>query len=169
MKRVIIKYGGLGGLIMVGFFMVSYLFMKQISMSTQELLGFASIFIGLSFVFFGIKSYRDKELNGQISFGRALGTGVLIALVAATLLGLFDTLYVSFAYPEFYEEYYEVQVQAVREQYTGQELTNQLTEMEAMKKLAMQPWFTFVLMFLNVFVLGFIVSLISAFVLRKSN
>ena len=35
----------------------------------QEVVGYASIILSTVFVYLGIKRFRDKELNGIISFG----------------------------------------------------------------------------------------------------
>src|SRR5687768_15456054 len=106
MKKTVLKFGLYSGITILALFLVSYTFMKGASFEIQEVMGYTSMFAALLFVFFGIKSYRDKENGGYIGFGQALGLGLLITLIPALAFGIFDALYVAYVYPEFFTEYY---------------------------------------------------------------
>ena len=72
MKSTIIKYGVYG--LLTGFVIFSlHLFfgIENLDYSTNEILGYVSIFLSLSFIFFGIKHYRDHVNNGVVSLGKA--------------------------------------------------------------------------------------------------
>lgn len=142
--------------------------MGSISYSALEILGYLSMFVALSFIFFGIKSYRDKVNNRTISFGKAFGLGILIALIPAFLFGVFDALYVAFVNPEFFDQYMAATIAEMPATVTSEELAAKIAEMEQMKELGQNPLFNFALMFLTVMILGFIISLLSAIVLKKS-
>lgn len=169
MKKTVLKFGLYGGLLIITLFLCSYSFMDSISYSMQEVFGYLSMFIALIFVFFGIKSYRDKENGGKISFGKALGLGILITLIPALAFGIFDAIYVTYIYPEFFDNYYAMSLEQLSNAYTGEELAAKIAEMDAMMVYAKNPLFTFGLMFFTVFILGFIVSLISSMILRRSE
>ncbi len=49
------------------------------------------IFIALQFIvlYFLVKSYRDNFLHGSMTYGQALGAGVVICLYYAILIGIF--------------------------------------------------------------------------------
>jgi hypothetical protein len=138
-------------------------------MGTQEVLGYLAMFIALTFVFFGIKSYRDKEARGKISFGKGLKIGMLITLIPAFLFGVFDVIYITLLNPGFFEEYRTAMITKMESQYSGAELAAKIAEFDSMMAMAGNPWFDFMLMFITVVLLGFIVSLISSFVLRSST
>lgn len=47
----------------------------------------------LSFIFFGIKHYRDKVNNGAVSFGKALVIGLLISALTGLGIAMVDYIY----------------------------------------------------------------------------
>ena len=167
MKTTVLKYGSYSGIAILVLFTISFLFLTDLSFGMQEVFGYLSIFIALAFVFFGIKSYRDEQPEGKLSFGKAFGLGILIVLVPSIIFGAFNVFYVVYLNPEFYDQYYGQMITGLSTQYSGAELTVKITELEDMKDMASSNLFTFILMFLTVFLLGFIVSLISAMTLRK--
>ncbi|MBL4643673.1 MAG: DUF4199 family protein, partial [Flavobacteriaceae bacterium] len=82
MKSTITKYGVYGFLTGLVIFSFHLLFgLKHLSSSTNEILGYLSIFISLSFIFFGIKHYRDNVNSGVISIIKAILIGLLISLI----------------------------------------------------------------------------------------
>ena len=68
MKSTLTKYGMYGLLTGLFIFMLHLVFgINNLDYSTNEILGYVSIFLSLSFVFFGIKHYRDHVNNGEIT------------------------------------------------------------------------------------------------------
>lgn len=72
MKKTVLKYGGYGLITAAVLFFLALTFGKNLSYSAQEVIGYTSMIASLSFIFFGIKHYRDKVNNGAVSFGKAL-------------------------------------------------------------------------------------------------
>lgn len=58
---------------------------------TNKPAGYVGILISIIVLYLGIKSYRDQSLGGAISYGQALGAGVLISLFG-TIVSIFFTL-----------------------------------------------------------------------------
>ncbi|MCB0628152.1 MAG: DUF4199 domain-containing protein, partial [Lewinella sp.] len=88
MKNVVLKYGLIAGLIqvVVGFGLMALLFGDgSDKIKYGELLGYTVMIVALSVIFIGVRTYRDEQLDGAISFGKALQVGVLITLVASAL------------------------------------------------------------------------------------
>jgi hypothetical protein len=168
MRKTVFKFGGLSALSLVVLFTISTLLLTDLSFGVQEVYGYLSILIAVAFAFFGIKSYRDNELNGKISFGRALSTGMLISLIPAIAFGAFNVIYILYINPEFVEVYYAQEIANVKNEFSGAELASKIAEMEDMKEMASSPAFNFILMTSTVLIMGFIVSLISAVTLRRS-
>jgi len=141
--------------------------LNDLPYSTQEVLGYVSMVLALSFVFIGIKQYRDKENDGKVSFKKALLIGVLISLITALAFGILDVFYTEVLNPDFMTEYYNQSVETMKASLQADEFEAKLTEMESQKELFSNPLFSFALMAMTVFVIGFIISLLSALVLQR--
>ncbi|MCL6267035.1 DUF4199 domain-containing protein [Flagellimonas myxillae] len=167
MKKTIIRYGLYGALTICLLFLASWYLLNDLSFSTQEVLGYASMVVSLGFVYFGIKHFRDKENHGKIAFKKALTIGVLISLITAVAFGLLDVFFTEVLNPEFMEEYYQATVKDMRNSLPPDEFELKLAEIESQKAMFSNPLFSFALMSMTVFVIGFIISLISALILQR--
>ena len=169
MKKTILKFGLYSAITIVVLFSINlFTPLAELDMGIQEVLGYLAMFIALIFVFFGIKSYRDQQLNGSISFGKGFKLGFLITLIPATIFGIFDVIYILMN-PEFFQNYRDAAVADLEKQFSGAELTAKIKEIDDMMAFAGNPAFDFFLMFSTVLILGIIVSLISSFILRKDT
>jgi len=169
MKKSILRYSTYGSITLGVLFAFGMLIGGSIDYSTSEIFGYASMIISLLFVFFGIKHFRDKENNGIVSFKKALQIGVLISLIVAIVFGIIDFIYVKFINPDFMTEYYAHSVEQFRTTLSEAEFQVKLEELESQKDLFMNPFLTFLVMTMTVFVLGFIISLISSLILQRKN
>jgi hypothetical protein len=167
MKRTIIKFGGYSCLLLIVLFGISFLFEDAMDFSTSEIFGYATIVLSLSFVFFGIKSYRDKENNGVISFGKALKIGLLITLLASLTFGLINVIYTEVINPEFSTEYYKYSIEKIEKELPVEAYKVKVAELESQQELFGNPLFNFILMSLTVFIIGLIISLISGLILQR--
>lgn len=101
MLKLVTKYGVIAGLTVLAGMALTMLAGVEGGILGMAL-GYLSMLVSLSFVFAGIKRYRDDTLGGVIRFGTALAVGSAIAGVASAfyVLGweayLFSTGY-SFA------------------------------------------------------------------------
>ena len=151
MQSTIFKYGIYGLITGLVIFLIHLTLGKDLSYSTNEILGYISIFISLSFVFFGIKHYRDNVNNGVVSLGKAIIIGFLISLLVGLGIAIADFIYTRFINPEWFENYYQMMRDAGKE--------DDIMEMTS---------FTAGLFMLAlVSVIGFIISLISGLILQR--
>lgn len=167
MKKTVIRYGLYGALTICLLFLASWYLLNDLSFSTQEVIGYASMVLSLGFVHFGIKHFRDKENDGKVTFKKALVIGILISLITALAFGLLDVLFTEVLNPEFMEEYYTATVKDMRDSLPPEEFEVKLAEIESQKEMFSNPLFSFGLMSMTVFVIGFIISLISALTLQR--
>lgn len=149
MKPTITKFGLFALITAAILFLAALVLGKELSFSTQEVIGYLSIVISLSFVFFGILHYRNKENDGRVTFGKAFTIGILISMFAAFGFAVIDYLYTTVINPEFIDEYMATM------EANGQEM-----EHYSSSSLAL-------FMFAIVLVIGIIVTLLSAFILQR--
>ncbi len=168
MKKTITRYGIYSAITISLLFIIALFAGKNLDFGTQEIIGYASMVVSLSFVFFGIKHYRDKENHGAVSFSKALVIGILISLFAALAFGIIDIIY-NYLNPDFLTEYYDKTVEDMEANLPPAEFQEKLKEMEAQKALFSSPVMSFFIMSMTVFVIGFIMSLISALILQRKS
>lgn len=167
MKNTILKYGLYSAITICALALAGWFLGKNLDYSIQEVIGYTGMVVSLLFVFFGIKHFRDKENGGIVSFGKALLIGVLISLIAALAFGILDIIYIKYINPEFMADYYAHYVEETKNTLTGEELKATLAELESQKEMFSSVSVNFFLMFLTVFMIGFIISLISALILQR--
>ncbi|MFK7812693.1 MAG: DUF4199 domain-containing protein [Maribacter sp.] len=168
MKKTVLRYGLYGAITISILFIIGWILGKKLDYSSQEIIGYASMIVSLGFVYIGIKHFRDKENNGLVSFRKALTIGVLISLITALVFGVIDIIYLELN-PDFTTEYYAHAVKDMRAKLPADEFEMKLAELESQKQLFSNPLFSFLLMALTVFIIGFIISLISALILQRKN
>lgn len=170
MNTTVKRYGLYGAATLIVLSFLAWFIGKDMDLDfgTQELIGYATIVVALSFVYFGIKHFRDRENHGSVSFGQALKIGILISLITGLAFGVLDIIY-KMIYPDFIAEYYDAMVEQARASVPADQIDAKLAEMESQKELFSNPILSFLLMTVTVFVIGFIVSLLSSLVLQRKT
>lgn len=166
MKRTVLTYGLISGVIAVVFLLAHVPFMDG---STKALIvGYTGIVLSALFIFFGVRSYRENAGNGKISFGRAFAVGILIALIsAACYVAAWEVVY--FSSPGIADHIFDQQVEELRASGASQEQIDETArEVESFKKLYANPFVNAAFTFVEPFPVGLLVTLISAVVLRRS-
>ena len=166
MKKTVIKFGLYGFLTAAILFLLALVLGGKLSYGTQEIIGYSSIVVSLVFVFFGIKNYRDKENHGSISFGKALGIGMLITLFAALGFAIIDFIYTAYINPDFLNQFVNHSIENLEKTYSGAELATKTAELKNSME-GMTSSILALIMFATVLLIGFVVSLISSFILNK--
>ncbi len=172
MTRTVVTYGLLAGILntvlMLGA-MPLYTKEGQMNFQLGELLGYASMIVALSMIFFGIRHYRDRQSGGRISFGKAFQTGLLITLVASAVYVIGWMGYSSFGPgQDFMDQYYQYSVEQLRSSDRPPEvIEREIAEMETFREMYRNPLVQIGITFLEIFPVGLIISLISAAILRK--
>ena len=132
----------------------------------NDVLGYAVMVVIFSLIFFGVRNYRNKELGGVITFGKAFKTGFLIALVASTVYVAVWLFYYYLFVPDFIDVYSEhVLTQCTSEA----ELTAKTEEMNNFAQMYSNPLFVVLITYSEVLPVGLIVVLVSSFILKKKG
>ena len=86
MKKTVLTFGLISGVMISVLMDGSLLLANKIGSGHSMVLGYTMMVASFLLIYFGIRSYRDNNLAGQISFGRAFACGILIALITYRLL-----------------------------------------------------------------------------------
>jgi len=172
MRKIVFAYGLIAGLIVAGLMWATWPLHENnmLDMANGMLIGYTTMVIALSLVFFGVKSYRDQHLKGSITFGKALATGLLITLVATILYAsswevLFNTVANDFV--EVYSDSYIKKLQA--EGAAMQTIEEAKKEMASFATMYANPALRFLITMTEILPVGVLISLISAALLRKKE
>jgi len=137
---------------------------------TSEIIGYTAMLLAFSAIFIGVKRYRDRELNGFITFGKAFTLGLYITLVASVIYVLGWMVYYPNFMPDFADQYSEFQLEKLRESgATEAELDVQRTEMNAFIEMYKNPAIMAMITFVEIFPIGLIISLVVGLILKRTN
>lgn len=169
MNKIILKNGLIAGSIVTAFMIItSIIFMKNPDFKPNEILGFGGMLIAFSFVFFGIKEYRDKQNGGKISFLQALKTGTLIALIASIMYVVTWLIEYTFFFPDFMEKYGAMVIKELQNSTkTSTEIAEETAKINQMKEWYKNPVYVALLTLMEVFPFGFFIALISSLILKR--
>jgi hypothetical protein len=168
MRRAVVIFGGISGALAVALAAVSVPFIESGSYRKADAFGYASIILSILLVFFGIRSHREREGGGRITFGRGLLVGVLITLVAcACLIVAFELIYF-WIVPDFGEKFAACMVERAQESGgTPEDVEKARTQAATFKRLYDNPWTNAAVTFATSFPVGLAAAAISAAILRK--
>jgi Protein of unknown function (DUF4199) len=169
MKKTIVKYSAYG--VIMGFIIFALMLFvgKGLDYKTQEVLGYASIIVSLSFVYFAIKHYRDKVNNGLITFWKAAVIGLSVSAFVGIGVAISDYLYTAFINPDFMAEYMDYTLKGMKDTLSDAEFETQKALLDEQIKIWGNPIYMALFMFLTVFVIGFVISLISSLMLQRKS
>lgn len=105
----------------------------------------------------------------MLTFGQGLKIGLFIVLLGAFTFAVVDTIYIVFLDPNFYETYYQVQLNQIKGTVGPSEYEEIKKEMQEQKVVMSNPVITFLIIFFTVVLIGFIVSVVSALMLKRTS
>lgn len=171
MTRIISVYGIIAGLIASS---VMLLHMTSLAshpdMEHGMVIGFASMIIAFSLMFFGIRNYRDKQLNGVISFGKAFKIGAIIALIGSTMYVITWMIYMYNFWPNFMDVYTQSELNKLQKSgASAADIAKATKEMAGYKEMYKNPVYVFLFTYVEILPVGLIVALISALILKRKT
>jgi hypothetical protein len=169
MTRTILTYGIIGGII-VSAMMWLTLGSGQHDFDNGMWIGYTTMVIALSTIFFAVRSYRDKHLGGAITFGKAFGMGLLITLIASTMyVGSWLVLSAN-SKQDFMEEYYQHEkAKLERSDLPADQVEAQLQEMRDFQEMYKNPAVKIGFTYMEILPVGLFISLICAAVLKRRS
>ncbi len=172
MRKIVLTFGLIAGAIFAATMFGAMPLWKNgtITFENGELVGYTSMVIALSMVFFGVKSYRDNYLNGSITFGQALKVGSLISLVAALGYAISWEFYFNLVAPDFMDQYAAFSINKAKDSGATEAAVQKIiTQMDQVKQMYKNPLLRFGMTLAEILPVGILISLISAALLRKKS
>jgi hypothetical protein len=161
--KVAMNYGAMYGLSGMAVFLLFYFIGTDIQSRIPQWISYLLLVL---FIVIGIKSYRDEELGGYISYGKSLGTGILISLCGGVISGFFTLIFFAYIDPSMSQKIIEASYQSLVEQ--GMSESQIESAMEGVQ-MFMTPTWLFVFSILGSGFMGLIFSLLISVFLRKEQ
>jgi len=169
MKKAVLTFGLISGLIMSVLMGGSLLLADKIGSGHNSMvLGYTMMVASFLLIYFGIRSYRDNTLGGQISFGRAFACGILITLISSVCyVVMWEVLYFNFM-PHFMDGYFAAQIHKL--QSAGLDAATTAARVAAIQhsqQLYQNPLVNMAYTLMEPLPVGLLITLLSAALLRR--
>ena len=163
MKRIIVVYGTIAGVIVTTAMLVT------IASGVHSIvLGYLSMLVALSMVFVGIKRYRDEHLGGAIRFWPAVAVGFGISALASLFYALGWEAYLYATDYRFMPEYAASMIEARRAAgASAQEIAQMTAEMDGFIESYQNPLVRLLFTLSEIAPVALIVTVVAAALLRK--
>jgi hypothetical protein len=168
MRKIIVTFGLISGAISSLMMIALVTFGGRIGFDRGAIIGNTSIVLSFLMVFFGIRSYRDNIGNGQITFGKAFAVGISITLISCICYVVtWEIIYYNFL-PDFWDKYgAHLAEKLTASGASPAAVQAKLQQVKKYKELYKNPLLNAALTFIDPFPIGFVITLISAAVLRR--
>jgi hypothetical protein len=171
MKKTVLTFGLIAGVIISVLMDGSLLLANKIgSGHNSMLLGYTMMVASFMLIYFGVRSYRDNNLAGQISFGRAFTCGLLITLITSVFYVVtWEIIYFNFI-PHFMDSYWAAQIHRVQARGLDPATTAaKIAEIQHSQQAYQNPLINMAYTFIEPLPVGLIITLISAAMLRRKG
>lgn len=170
MKKTVLTFGLIAGGILSLMMLLTIPFHNAIGFDYLEVIGYTSMVAAFLLIFFGVRSYRDNEAGGTVSFGRAFAVGMLISVVASLCyVATWQIVYHNLA-PDFMTRYQAHILEKARaDGESDAAIAARKTEMDQFAELYRNPAVNAAFTFIEPLPVALIVSLVSAGVLSRKR
>lgn len=169
MLRIILIFGLIAGAVAAGlmWLLIAVQNSGLVDIEHGMTLGYATMIIALSLVFFGVKSYRDNN-GGHITFLKGLQVGILISIICGVCYAGSWELYYRGSGKEFLQKYTTHYLDQMKQEGKSEaEIELARVEQEKFMQLYKNFFIRFAMTLMEILPVGIIVTLLSAALLRK--
>jgi hypothetical protein len=170
MKKTVLTFGVISGLISAVTMLATVPFMHKISSDKGLILGYTTIVLAGLLVYFGIRSYRDNVSGGKLTFARGLAVGILISLLSNCFyVATWEVVYFKFM-PDFAEKYASQMVEHAKSTGASQQKIDETARQAAdFARNYHKPVYNISMTFLEPFPVFLVITLMSAAILRRKT
>lgn len=173
MKKTVLVYGLISGLISGGMLWISMWYMDSKDIPDFDgsmWLGYASMLLAFLLIYFAQASYRDNIGGGHITYGKAFQIGLLVTLISSIFYVVSWMVIYAYMVPDFMDKYQAYELRKLELSGTSPAvIAEKKKTMTAMMESYKNPIYRVAFTFLEIFPVGLIVSLISSFIVRIKN
>lgn len=171
MKKIIWVCGIIAGLISVSWGVLSENFLGgSVSYNMAVFCGYAAMVLGFSLIYIGVKSYRDNQNGGVITFSQALKISLLITAVASTVYVVIWVIDFYCFIPDFSRHFLDwTRAQMVAQHKSAAEIQKQLDDLATSLRDYRKPLKLVSMTYIEIVPVGIVVSLIASFILKNNN
>ena len=170
MKKSVLTFGVISGLISAVTMLATLPFMHKISSDKGLILGYTTIVLAGLLVFFGVRSYRDNVSGGKLTFARGFAVGILISLLSNCFyVATWEVVSYKFM-PDFAEKYASQMVEQAKSSGASQQKIDETARQAAdFARNYHNPLYNISMTFLEPFPVFLVITLLSAAILRKKS
>jgi len=168
MRKIVLTYGLIAGAILSLMMLVTIPFQDRIGFDKGLVIGYTTMVIAFLMIYFGVRSYRDNVAGGSVGFGRALGVGLLITLIASICyVATWQFIYYRLT-PDFMDKYSAYTIEKARKSgATDATIAARTKEMAEFSEMYRNPLINIAFTFLEPLPVGVVFALVTAGVLCR--
>ena len=157
-----LTWGIIIGLVSIVYSVILYM----VDQVFNQTLGYLGLIILIAGMVIAVRSYRENVLGGEISFGKALGFGVLIAVFSGILGAIYSYLLYTVIDPDLQGKLLDITAERLLERGVPE---GQLDQTLEISKRLMSPVILSISSILNSALMGTIIALVVAAIFKKES
>jgi hypothetical protein len=159
-------YGLFTGIAYIGLALVMYIG----DMDPKNPIAYVGFVILIGGIYWGTVQYRNKSLNGYISYGQAFLTGLLIAVIATVISSVYTYAFYTFFDPAAHTKMVEMGIEKARESMMDKGMSDEQIESGLnISRSFMSPMAMALMSLLFNTLIGGVISLITAAIIKKED
>lgn len=168
MRKIVLTYGLISGGILAATFLVTLQFHDANGFESGMVIGYTTMVLAFLLIYFGVRSYRETLPGGRVHFGKALGVGLLIALVASCCyVATWEAIYFG-TKSDYIEKYQAHMLEKARKSGASEAaIAAQKVEMDKMAVMYHNPLINSAMTFMEPLPVALVMALVSAGLLSR--
>lgn len=172
MKKIVITYSLIAAAISSVMWSIITIFMMkgEPRFENSMFIGYTAMVISFLMIYFAMVSYRDNVGNGYISFGRAVSIGLFITAICGVFYVITWAILYNTMVPDFMEKYSAYEIQNMKKSGASPEkIAKYVEETAVWQERYKNPFWFFIMTFMEPLPVGIIITFISAFIVRMKK
>ncbi|QMV18188.1 DUF4199 family protein [Granulicella sp. 5B5] len=171
MKKTILTFGLISGILASLMMLAMLPFFKYFEHGNMGMVvGYTDIVLVALLIFFGIRSYRDNQAGGVITFGRGFAIGLGISLISCVLyVAAWEIVYFNFMHGSMDNYFARLVEKAQSSGGTAEAIQAKVASIRHSQQLYENPLVNSLYTFIEPFPVDLLITVISAAVLRRKT